>query len=179
MDKRTKGILEEYSEITSLLTDEIVKVHKEIHTSIDQIDPMSEYDNFIEIYKSPETNDVNVEFDATLLEETENLQVNEILWNNLTAESLQVMLKSTIEELLLNQQALRSKEELVVDLETKIEESTKTHEKKSEPMTLDKSKDRISKFDTLRHSIAGIIRSPKSVLGSSSVRIRDHIFLMA
>uniref|UniRef100_A0A671SDM3 Tyrosine-protein kinase n=1 Tax=Sinocyclocheilus anshuiensis TaxID=1608454 RepID=A0A671SDM3_9TELE len=46
-----KGILEEYSEITSLLTDEIVKVHKEIHTSIDQIDPLSEYDNFIEIYK--------------------------------------------------------------------------------------------------------------------------------
>uniref|UniRef100_A0A8C8CXI2 non-specific protein-tyrosine kinase n=1 Tax=Oncorhynchus tshawytscha TaxID=74940 RepID=A0A8C8CXI2_ONCTS len=35
-----KGILEEYSEITSLLTDEIVKVHKEIHTSIDQIDPV-------------------------------------------------------------------------------------------------------------------------------------------
>lgn len=33
----------------------------------------------------------------------------------------------------------------------------------------DKSKDKVSKFDTLRHSIAGIIRSPKSVLGSSSV----------
>ncbi len=47
----SKGILEEYSEITSLLTDEIVKVHKEIHTSIDQIDPLSEYDNFIEVYK--------------------------------------------------------------------------------------------------------------------------------
>uniref|UniRef100_A0A3P8XGV2 Tyrosine-protein kinase n=1 Tax=Esox lucius TaxID=8010 RepID=A0A3P8XGV2_ESOLU len=43
-----KGILEEYSEITSLLTDEIVKVHKEIHTSIDQIDPASEYEHFIE-----------------------------------------------------------------------------------------------------------------------------------
>uniref|UniRef100_A0A673XVY4 Tyrosine-protein kinase n=1 Tax=Salmo trutta TaxID=8032 RepID=A0A673XVY4_SALTR len=45
-----KGILEEYSEITSLLTDEIVKVHKEIHTSIDQIDPVSEYEHFIEVY---------------------------------------------------------------------------------------------------------------------------------
>ena len=44
-----KGILEEYCEITSLLTDEIVKVHKEIHTSIDQIDPVSEYEHFIEI----------------------------------------------------------------------------------------------------------------------------------
>lgn len=33
----------------------------------------------------------------------------------------------------------------------------------------DKSKDKVSKLDTLRHSIAGMIRSPKSVLGSSSV----------
>lgn len=46
-----KGIFEEYSEITSLLTDEIVKVHKEIHTSIDQIDPASEYDSFIDVYR--------------------------------------------------------------------------------------------------------------------------------
>lgn len=46
-----KGILEEYSEITSLLTDEIVKAHKEINTSIDQIDPVSEYEQFIEVYK--------------------------------------------------------------------------------------------------------------------------------
>ncbi|KTG47155.1 hypothetical protein cypCar_00010008 [Cyprinus carpio] len=128
----SKGILEEYSEITSLLTDEIVKVHKEIHTSIDQIDPLSEYDNFIEIYKSPEAKEPNVEFDATLLEETENLQANEILWNNLTADNLQAMLKSTSEDLLLTQQSLHSKEDLMLDLENKIEESTKTYEKKSE-----------------------------------------------
>uniref|UniRef100_A0A673LIX2 Tyrosine-protein kinase n=1 Tax=Sinocyclocheilus rhinocerous TaxID=307959 RepID=A0A673LIX2_9TELE len=221
-----KGILEEYSEITSLLTDEIVKVHKEIHTSIDQIDPLSEYDNFIEIYKSPEAKEPNVEFDATLLEETENLQANEILWNNLTADHLQAMLKSTSEELLLTQQSLHSKEDLMLDLENKIEESTKTYEKKSDVVMLLSqkqsleelrqtvqllrcseaklmaqrelleqkmqenegkepppvvnyeedarsvnsmvSKDKVSKLETLRHSIAGIIRSPKSVLGSSS-----------
>nr|XP_046225565.1 tyrosine-protein kinase Fer isoform X1 [Oncorhynchus gorbuscha]XP_046225566.1 tyrosine-protein kinase Fer isoform X1 [Oncorhynchus gorbuscha] len=222
-----KGILEEYSEITSLLTDEIVKVHKEIHTSIDQIDPVSEYEHFIEVYRSPETKEPNVEFDISLLEETENLQANEILWNNLTADSLQVMLKSTSDELVLTQQSLRSKEDLMQDLENKIEESTRTCERKSDavlllsqkqsledlrqtvqllrctvaklgaqkdlldhkmqenegkelpPMvnyeddarsvnSMDKGKDKISKFDTLRHSIAGIIRSPKSVLGSSS-----------
>ncbi|KAJ7986995.1 hypothetical protein DPEC_G00334170 [Dallia pectoralis] len=222
-----KGILEEYSEITSLLTDEIVKVHKEIHTSIDQIDPASEYEHFIEVYRSPETKEPNVEFDITLLEETENLQANEILWNNLTADSLQAMLKSTSEELVLTQQSLRSKEDLMQDLENKIEESTKTCEKKSDTVLLlsqkqsleelrqtvqllrcteaklgaqkdlldhkmqdsegnepppvvnyeddarsvnsiDKGKDRMSKFDTLRNSLAGIIRSPKSVLGSSS-----------
>ncbi|XP_041754836.1 tyrosine-protein kinase Fer isoform X2 [Coregonus clupeaformis] len=224
-----KGILEEYSEITSLLTDEIVKVHKEIHTSIDQIDPVSEYEHFIEVYRSPETKEPNVEFDISLLEETENLQANEILWNNLTADSLQAMLKSTSDELVLTQQSLRSKEELMQDLENKIEESTRTCEKKSDAVLLlsqkqsleelrqtvqllccteaklgaqkdlldhkmqknegkelppmvnyeddarsvnsmdkDKGKDKISKLDTLRHSIAGIIRSPKSVLGSSS-----------
>ncbi|XP_023839274.1 tyrosine-protein kinase Fer isoform X1 [Salvelinus sp. IW2-2015] len=222
-----KGILEEYSEITSLLTDEIVKVHKEIHTSIDQIDPVSEYEHFIEVYRSPETKEPDVEFDISLLEETENLQANEILWNNLTADSLQAMLKSTSDELVLTQQSLRSKEDLMQDLENKIEESTRTCERKSDavlllsqkqsledlrqtvqllrcteaklgaqkdlldhkmqenegkelpPMvnyeddarsvnSMDKGKDKISKFDTLRHSIAGIIRSPKSVLGSSS-----------
>lgn len=41
--------------------------------------------------RSPETNEPNVEFDVSLLEETENLQANEILWNNLTADSLQAM----------------------------------------------------------------------------------------
>ncbi|XP_064833610.1 tyrosine-protein kinase Fer-like isoform X1 [Oncorhynchus masou masou] len=222
-----KGILEEYSEITSLLTDEIVKVHKEIHTSIDQIDPVSEYEHFIEVHRSPETKEPNVEFDLSLLEETENLQANEILWNNLTADSLQAMLKSTSDELGLTQQSLRTKEDLMQDLENKLDESTKTCEKKSDavlllsqkqsleelrqtvqllrcteaklgaqkdlldhkmqenegkeppPMvnyeddarsvnSMDKCKDRTSKFDTLRHSLAGILRSPKSVLGSSS-----------
>ncbi|XP_051981382.1 tyrosine-protein kinase Fer-like isoform X2 [Xyrauchen texanus] len=131
-----KGILEEYSEITSLLTDEIVKVHKEIHTSIDQIDPFSEYDNFIEVYSLPEDKEPNVDFDVTLLDETENLQANEILWNSLTADSLQAMVKSTSEELLLTQQSLRSKEDLMLDLANKIDESTKSHEKKSDVVLL-------------------------------------------
>ncbi|KAJ8385502.1 hypothetical protein AAFF_G00185380 [Aldrovandia affinis] len=222
-----KGILEEYSEITSLLSDEIVKVHKEIHTSIEQIDPVSEYEHFIEVHRSPETKEPSIEFDVSLLEETENLQANEILWNNLTADSLQALLKSTLDELAFTQQSLHSKEELMQDLENKIEESTKTWEKKSDAVLLlsqkqaleelrqtvqllrcteakltaqkdlldqkmqenegkepppvvnyeedarsvnsmDKGRDRISKFETLRHSIAGIIRSPKSVLGTSS-----------
>uniref|UniRef100_W5MWQ1 Tyrosine-protein kinase n=1 Tax=Lepisosteus oculatus TaxID=7918 RepID=W5MWQ1_LEPOC len=227
MIKALKGILEEYSEITSLLSDEIVKVHKEIYTSIEQIDPASEYEHFIEVHRSPEMKQPCVEFDVSLLEETENLQANEILWNNLTADSLQAVLKSTSEELTLTQQTLQNKEELMQDLEKKIEESAKSCEKKSDIVLLlsqkqsleelkqtvqllrcteakltaqkelldqkmqenegkepppvvnyeedarsvnsmDKSKDKISKFDTLRHSIAGIIRSPKSVLGSSS-----------
>lgn len=41
--------------------------------------------------RSPETPEANVEFDASLLEETDNLPANEILWNTLTADSLQAM----------------------------------------------------------------------------------------
>lgn len=46
-----KGILDEYSEITSLVTEEIVNVHKEIQTSVEQIDPNSEYNDFIDTHR--------------------------------------------------------------------------------------------------------------------------------
>ncbi|XP_071658608.1 tyrosine-protein kinase Fer isoform X3 [Patagioenas fasciata] len=226
MIKALKGILDEYSQITSLVTEEIVNVHKEIQTSVEQIDPNSEYNDFIDTHRSSEVVEQEIEFDTSLLEENENLQANEIMWNNLTAESLQATLKIVIDELMQTQQTLLSKEELVLELEKKIEESSKTCEKKSDIVLLlsqkqaleelkqtvqqlrcseakyaaqkelleqkvqendgkepppvvnyeedarsvtsmDK-KDKVSRFDTIRHSIAGIIRSPKSVLGSSS-----------
>uniref|UniRef100_A0A8B9K9R3 Tyrosine-protein kinase n=1 Tax=Astyanax mexicanus TaxID=7994 RepID=A0A8B9K9R3_ASTMX len=207
-----KGILEEYSEITSLLTDEIVKVHKEIHTSIDQIDPTTEYDNFIEVHGSPESKEPNVEFDVSLLDETENLQANEILWNNLTADSLQdptwqdihnktkacmfsydlllslstVLLlsqKQSLEELRQTVQLLRCSESKLSCHKELLEQKMQENEGKEPPPVVNyeedarsvnsvvkilvfsliqRNKDRISKFDTLRHSIAGIIRSPKS-----------------
>ncbi|XP_061479693.1 tyrosine-protein kinase Fer isoform X3 [Rhineura floridana] len=227
MIKALKGILEEYSQITSLVTEEIVNVHKEIQTSVEQLDPGSEYSSFIEAHRTPDVVQQEIEFDTTLLEENENLQANEIMWNNLTAESLQAMLKTVVEELIQTQQTLLNKEELVVELEKKIEESAKICERKSDVVLLlsqkqaleelkqtvqqlkctevkfaaqkelleqkvqendgkepppvvnyeedarsvssmDK-KDKVSRFDTIRHSIAGMIRSPKSMLGTSSV----------
>uniref|UniRef100_A0A7N8XWJ0 Tyrosine-protein kinase n=1 Tax=Mastacembelus armatus TaxID=205130 RepID=A0A7N8XWJ0_9TELE len=86
-----KSILEEYCEISSLLTEEIVKVHQEISAAVQQIDPLAEYQHFIDAYRSPETPEATVEFDTSLLEETDNLPANEILWNTLTADSLQAM----------------------------------------------------------------------------------------
>ncbi|XP_043831759.1 tyrosine-protein kinase Fer isoform X4 [Dromiciops gliroides] len=86
-----KSIFDEYSQITSLVTEEIVNVHKEIQTSVEQIDPSTEYNNFIDVYRSPAIEEQEIEFDASLLEENESLQANEIMWNNLTAESLQIM----------------------------------------------------------------------------------------
>ncbi|XP_075345335.1 tyrosine-protein kinase Fer-like isoform X4 [Mycteria americana] len=226
MIKALKGILDEYSQITCLVTEEIANVHKEIQTSVERIDPNSEYNDFIDTHRSSEVVEQAIEFDTSLLEENENLQANEIMWNNLTAESLQVTLKTIIEELIQTQQTLLSKEKLVLELEKKLEESSKTCEKTSDIVLLlsqkhaleelkqtvqqlrcseakfaaqkelleqkvqendgkdpppvvnyeedarsvtsmDK-KDKISKLDTIRHSIAGIIRSPKSILGSSS-----------
>uniref|UniRef100_A0AAY4DWP5 Tyrosine-protein kinase n=1 Tax=Denticeps clupeoides TaxID=299321 RepID=A0AAY4DWP5_9TELE len=208
-----KGILEEYSEITSLLTDEIVKVHKEIHTSIDQIDPVTEYEPFIEV--SPETKESSVEFDVSLLEDTENLQANEILWNNLTADSLQAIIphfvytlrlvdfacfylciffcsyfeclrvvlllsqKQSLEELKQTVQLLRCTEAKLLAQKDLLEQKMQENEGKEPPPVVNYEEDarsinsmdkatKVSKFDTLRHSFAGIIRSPKSLLGSSS-----------
>ncbi|XP_066470832.1 tyrosine-protein kinase Fer isoform X2 [Tiliqua scincoides] len=136
MIKALKGILDEYSQITSLVTEEIVNVHKEIQTSVEQLDPSSEYSNFIEVHRIPDVAQPEIEFDTSLLEENENLQANEIMWNNLTAESLQAMLKTVVEELFQTQQTLQNKEELVLKLENKIEESSKIYEKKSDVVLL-------------------------------------------
>ncbi|XP_063094186.1 tyrosine-protein kinase Fer isoform X9 [Cavia porcellus] len=165
-------------------------------------------------------------FDTSLLEENENLQANEIMWNNLTAESLQIMLKNLAEELIQTQQMLLNKEEAVLELEKRIEESSKSCIKKSDivlllsqKQTLEElkqsvqqlrcteakfaaqkelleqkvqendgkepppvvnyeedarsvpsmeKKERLSKLESIRHSIAGTIRSPESASISAS-----------
>uniref|UniRef100_A0A8C9HKY2 Tyrosine-protein kinase n=1 Tax=Piliocolobus tephrosceles TaxID=591936 RepID=A0A8C9HKY2_9PRIM len=226
MIKALKGIFDEYSQITSLVTEEIVNVHKEIQMSVEQIDPSTEYNNFIDVHRTTADKEQEIEFDTSLLEENENLQANEIMWNNLTAENLQVMLKTLAEELMQTQQMLLNKEEAVLELEKRIEESSETCEKKSdivlllsqkqaleelkqsvqqlrcteakfsaqkelleqkvqendgkEPppvvnyeedarsVTSMERKERLSKFESIRHSIAGIIRSSKSALSSSA-----------
>ncbi|XP_076994771.1 tyrosine-protein kinase Fer [Tamandua tetradactyla] len=226
MIKALKGIFDEYSQITSLVTEEIVNVHKQIQLSVEQIDPSTEYNNFIDVHRTTAAKEQDIEFDTSLLEENENLQANEIMWNNLTAESLQVMLKTLAEELMQTQQMLLNKEEAVLELEKRIEDSSTAYEKKSdivlllsqkqaleelkqsvqqlrcteakfaaqkglleqkvqendgkEPppvvnyeedarsVTSMERKEKLSKFESLRHSIAGIIRSPKSALGSSA-----------
>lgn len=87
----SKSILEEYCEISSLLSEEIVKVHQEISDAVQQIHPQTEYEQFIDAYRSTENPEPTVEFDASLLDDTDNLQANEIQWNTLTADSLQAM----------------------------------------------------------------------------------------
>ncbi|XP_072309497.1 tyrosine-protein kinase Fer isoform X2 [Eucyclogobius newberryi] len=226
-----KCILQEFCDVSSLVTDDISKVHQEICEAVDQIDPDTEYEPFIHKYRSELDPEPSVEFDLSLLEETENLQANEIQWNTLTADSLQAMLASTLEELTVTQQNIRTKESLVQDLDSKIQTSEQSAVRKSDCVQLlnqklsllelrqtvqslrssearlisqkalldakmaaggaaqappppplappyeddtrsvssaDK-KERSSRFDTLRHSLAGIIiRSPKLHSSSSS-----------
>ncbi|XP_063094192.1 tyrosine-protein kinase Fer isoform X16 [Cavia porcellus] len=226
MIKALKGIFDEYSQITSLVTEEIVNVHQEIQMSVEQIDPSTEYNNFIDVHQTTAAKEQEIVFDTSLLEENENLQANEIMWNNLTAESLQIMLKNLAEELIQTQQMLLNKEEAVLELEKRIEESSKSCIKKSDivlllsqKQTLEElkqsvqqlrcteakfaaqkelleqkvqendgkepppvvnyeedarsvpsmeKKERLSKLESIRHSIAGTIRSPESASISAS-----------
>ncbi|XP_040095633.1 tyrosine-protein kinase Fer isoform X3 [Oryx dammah] len=184
MIKALKGIFDEYSQITSLVTEEIVNVHKEIQMSVEQIDPSTEYNNFIDVHRTTAAKEQEIEFDTSLLEENENLQANEIMWNNLTAESLQVIIvlllsqKQTLEELKQSVQQLRCTEAKFTAqkelLEQKVQENdgkepppVVNYEEDARSVTSMERKERLSRFESIRHSIAGIIRSPKSVLGSS------------
>ncbi|XP_014330394.1 tyrosine-protein kinase Fer-like isoform X1 [Xiphophorus maculatus] len=227
-----KSILEEYCEISSLLTEEVVGVHREISASVQQIDPLAEYQHFIDAYRSPVPPEANVEFDASLLDETENIPANEILWNTLTADSLQNTLSWKTEELALTQKNLQEKETLADDLEARIQTGQQNANRKSDCVLLlsqklsllelrqavqslrsseacllsqkalldakmaaavaspppalqyeddtrsvsstDK-KEKSSRFDTLRHSLAGMMRSPKAMLGSSTSQFFDVI----
>uniref|UniRef100_A0AAV2JB38 F-BAR domain-containing protein n=1 Tax=Knipowitschia caucasica TaxID=637954 RepID=A0AAV2JB38_KNICA len=230
-----KCILQEYCDVSSLVTDDISKVHQEICDAVEQIDPETEYQPFILQYRSEQDPEPSVEFDSSLLEETENLQINEIQWNTLTADSLQAVLASTLEELSVTQQNLQTKESLVQDLDLKIQtreqgerasdcvqllnqklsllelrqtvQSLRSSEARliSQKALLEEKmsaggasqappppppappyeddtrsvssadKNRTSRFDTLRHSLAGIItRSPKLHSSSSSVSLKYY-----
>lgn len=46
-----KGILEEYVNITSLVTEQIVNIHKDVLNSVEEINPTSEYSQFIENHR--------------------------------------------------------------------------------------------------------------------------------
>uniref|UniRef100_A0A8C7TAZ3 Tyrosine-protein kinase n=1 Tax=Oncorhynchus mykiss TaxID=8022 RepID=A0A8C7TAZ3_ONCMY len=186
-----KGILEEYSEITSLLTDEIVKVHKEIHTSIDQIDPVSEYEHFIEC-QSLTSFSLSLSLSLSLnlsifsLSHIVSLHLSASLSLSLTPHSFSLSIspsisavlllsqKQSLEELRQTVQLLRCTEAKLGAQKDLLDHKMQENEGKEPPPmvnyeddarsvnSMDKGKDRTSKFDTLRHSLAGILRSPKS-----------------
>ncbi|KAM9311381.1 tyrosine-protein kinase Fes/Fps [Gastrophryne carolinensis] len=94
-----KDIMQEYHEITSLVQEEVAAVHREIGNAISTIYPAKEYDFFIQMNRSSGNLPPIVSFDTSLLEETDNLEEEDIQLNDLTIENVQHTLTSVEEEL--------------------------------------------------------------------------------
>ncbi|KAF5913540.1 hypothetical protein HPG69_017160 [Diceros bicornis minor] len=122
-----KSIFDEYSQITSLVTEEIVNVHKEIQMSVEQIDPSTEYNNFIDVHRSNTKKLMFINKHLIDCGDIASVMSHQINMN---------MLKTLAEELMQTQQMLLNKEEAVLELEKRIEESSKTYEKKSDIVLL-------------------------------------------
>uniref|UniRef100_A0AAQ6AD27 Tyrosine-protein kinase n=1 Tax=Amphiprion ocellaris TaxID=80972 RepID=A0AAQ6AD27_AMPOC len=188
-----KSILEEYCEISSLLTEEVVKVHQEISAAVQQIDPLTEYQHFIDAYRSEITCVSSATEELALTQQ--NLRTKEALADDLdrkiqmsqqSAERnsdcvLLLSQKLSLLELRQTVQSLRSSEACLSSQKALLDAKMATaaspppappppalpyeDDARSVGST---SKERSSRFDTLRHSLAGMIRSPKVMLGSST-----------
>ncbi|XP_077327347.1 tyrosine-protein kinase Fes/Fps isoform X1 [Lithobates pipiens] len=94
-----KTIMQEYYEITSLVQEEIAAVHREIINAISSINPSKEYEDFTQMNRSTVSLPPVVSFDTSLLEESDNLEEEELQLNDLTIESVQHTLSFLEEEL--------------------------------------------------------------------------------
>ncbi|KAM9734356.1 tyrosine-protein kinase Fer isoform 2-T3 [Menidia menidia] len=161
-----RSVLEEYCETSSLLTEELVRVHQELAAAVQQIDPLAEYQHFIEAYRSPEAPEPSVEFDVSLLDDTDSIPANEILWNTLTADGVHAMLAAATEELALTQQSLQTKEALADDLDAKIQSSQRSAERKSDCVLLLSQK--LSLLE-LRHAVQSLRGSEARLLSQKAL----------
>uniref|UniRef100_A0A8C9WDL4 Tyrosine-protein kinase n=1 Tax=Scleropages formosus TaxID=113540 RepID=A0A8C9WDL4_SCLFO len=70
-----KEILQEYFDISSLVHEEVVAVHQEMAVALKAVEPHKEYENFVQQNRSVAEVPPCVEFDTSLLLETEQLKV--------------------------------------------------------------------------------------------------------
>ncbi|XP_075431596.1 tyrosine-protein kinase Fes/Fps [Ascaphus truei] len=124
-----KDIMQEYHEITSLVQNEVTSVHREITAAIESIDPMREYESFIQINRSVPDLPPIVAFDSTLLEDTDGLEAEKLQLNDLTIESVQHTLTSVEEELASVSEAVYTKQEAMKQLQSEITNEEKTTER--------------------------------------------------
>ncbi|XP_032417507.1 tyrosine-protein kinase Fes/Fps [Xiphophorus hellerii] len=116
-----KEILQEYFDISTLLQQEVVKVHREMSSALIAIDPHREYESFIQQNRSVGEIPVCADFDCSLLEDTEQLRPKEIELNDLTLETIQHKLTAIEEELLALARSLGSQQTSVEQLELELE----------------------------------------------------------
>ncbi|XP_062327190.1 tyrosine-protein kinase Fes/Fps isoform X2 [Osmerus eperlanus] len=95
-----KEILQEYFDMSSLLHQEVLSIHREMSTALKAIEPEKEYESFIQQNRSVGELPVCVEFDCGLLEDTDWLTAGELEMNELTVEGIQHKLTAVEEELL-------------------------------------------------------------------------------
>uniref|UniRef100_A0AAR2KLY4 Tyrosine-protein kinase n=1 Tax=Pygocentrus nattereri TaxID=42514 RepID=A0AAR2KLY4_PYGNA len=84
-----KEILQEYFDLSSLLQDEVVCVHKEMAKALKNIEPHREYESFIQQNRSRADVPPCMEFESSLLEDAECLKPEELELNELTLEGIQ------------------------------------------------------------------------------------------
>ncbi|XP_029282113.1 tyrosine-protein kinase Fes/Fps isoform X3 [Cottoperca gobio] len=116
-----KEILQEYFDISTLLHHEVVQIHREISSALTAIDPNREYESFIQQNRSVGETPACVEFDCSLLEDTEQLNPREIEVNDLTIETVQHKLTAIEEELLDLARTLGSQQTSVEQLELELD----------------------------------------------------------
>ncbi|XP_047653656.1 tyrosine-protein kinase Fes/Fps isoform X3 [Phacochoerus africanus] len=123
-----KEILQEYLEISSLVQDEVVAIHREMAAAAARIQPEAEYQGFLQQYGSTPDVPPCVTFDESLLEETELLEPGELQLNELTVESVQHTLTSVTEELAEATEMVLSRQEGVTQLQRELwKEEQSTH----------------------------------------------------
>ncbi|XP_053573692.1 tyrosine-protein kinase Fes/Fps [Bombina bombina] len=115
-----KGIMQEYYGITSFVQEEVASVHREIANAISTISPKTEYESFAQMNRSVTDLPPEVNFDISLLEETDNLDAEELQLNDLTIESVQHTLTSVEDDLASVSEAVITKEEAVKQLHYEI-----------------------------------------------------------
>ncbi|KAG8440602.1 hypothetical protein GDO86_006378 [Hymenochirus boettgeri] len=120
-----KHIMHEYCEITSLVKEEVVSIHQEFSQAVMNINPKQEYESFLQNNRSVTDLPPLVNFDTSLLEDTDDLE-EELQLNELTIESVQHTFTSVDEELTLVTVVAESKQEIVKQLHSEIAKEEKT-----------------------------------------------------
>uniref|UniRef100_A0A8C8ZG64 Tyrosine-protein kinase n=1 Tax=Prolemur simus TaxID=1328070 RepID=A0A8C8ZG64_PROSS len=123
-----KEILQEYLELSSLVQDEVVAIHREMAAAAARIQPEAEYQGFLRQYGSTPDVPPCVTFDESLLEEGEPLEPGELQLNELTVESVQHTLTSVTDELAVASESVLSRQEVVTQLQRELQnEEQSTH----------------------------------------------------
>ncbi|XP_058150696.1 tyrosine-protein kinase Fes/Fps isoform X2 [Dasypus novemcinctus] len=123
-----KEILQEYLEISSLVQDEVVAVHREMAAAAARIQPEAEYQGFLRQYGSMPDVPPCVTFDESLLEEGEPLEPGELQLNELTVESVQHTLTAVTDELAAATETVLGRQQVVTQLQHELwDEEQNTH----------------------------------------------------